>query len=411
MNKIAEYLSRFQNPVSFGAGVKRLYLLLFLSLAALAPLFSLDFGINGALNTGVRSTVPYNSQQYDFETFLQNNLNISFASGDNQKMIFQLISAGSLFGNGDAQISTALNQLYFQSPLFDFSAIYIGKKIVNIGASRHFSVFNRLDPVSAKTMGSSETGSGIIEYDLFLSNLINFQSVMYYNAVDALADSHNKINPEDFGFLIKYDLSLYPLDFSLLLFFEQVKYLPVGTALSYQIGNTILYVDYFFKPYHEKVQLYGPYSVSFFDNSLFVGGIKYLNTPWALSFEYFYNGDSFSTHEIDEYKNKIENMVMAANDISVNNWTRHNLFFSISVNPLVNLNPNVLIGLSFLANSPSFILVDYMGFAVQPYIEYSFSQSITMNLSARFWAGGSNSLNRLNALEKMRISLGLEFMY
>jgi hypothetical protein len=270
--------------------MKKLFTVLLLSCFICINLFSLDFNISGEFGAYVINA--FEDAEYEAtSTQIQNDLNFSIFSENNSRLVMQLLAGAKLFSVNNF-VSTDINQLFIQFPVKDFSVFYIGKKVVNLGFSRKFSLFNRVNPETINNLSSSFTGSGIIEFDAFYNDFLNFQTLLYYGDFNR-TDTPNTFSFEKLNGLVKYDLYHYPFTFSALLYAEGFKDFPFGFSCSFQLFNGIFYLDYLYS------------------SSLLFGLRHSLPGAVVLNYEYLYNGDNFSD----------------------NNLSKHNMFLSLTCNP------------------------------------------------------------------------------
>jgi len=297
-------------------------------------LFSLDFNISGEFDAYVINAFE-DAEYKSTSTQIQNDLNFSIFSENNSRLVMQLIADAELFSVSNS-FSADINQLFVQFPVRDFSVFYIGKKVVNLGFTRKFSLFNRINPVTLNNFSSSFTGSGIIEFDAFFNDYLNFQTLLYYGDFDR-TDSPDKFSFENLNGMAKYDLYHNPFTFSALLYAEGFEDLLFGLSCSYQLFDGIFYLDYLYK-------------------SSLVFGLCY-SLPWAVSlnYEYFYNGG---------------------------NSSKHNMFLSLNWNP--SFLPSLTIGSQFQVSAPSFTDTENRSLIISPYVGYSFYQNLSGGLSMKF---------------------------
>jgi hypothetical protein len=279
----------------------------------------------------------------------------------------QFLTGAKLFSVNNS-VSTDINQLFIQFPVKDFSVFYIGKKVVNLGFSRKFSLFNRINHETINNFSSSFTGSGIIEFDAFYNDFLNFQTLLYYGDFNR-ADTPDTFSFENLNGLVKYDFYHYPFTFSTLLYAEGFRDFPFGLSCSFQLFNGIFYLDYLYK-------------------SSLLFGLRY-SLPGAvvLNCEYLYNGNNFST----------------------NNLSKHNMFLSLTWNP--SFLPSLTIGSQFQLWVSSFIDTEYIGLVFSPYMGYSFNQNLSGGLSMRFPIGEPSRLSMLAIRRQTEVMLELGFRY
>jgi hypothetical protein len=279
----------------------------------------------------------------------------------------QLLTGAQLFSANNF-VSTDINQLFIQFPVKDFSVFYIGKKVVNLGFSRKFSLFNRVNPETINNFSSSFTGSGIIEFDAFYNDFLNFQTLLYYGDFNRI-DSSDAFGFENLNGLVKYDLYHYPFTISALLYAEGFKDFPFGLSFSFQLFNGIFYLDYLYK-------------------SSLLFGLRYgLPGAVTLNYEYLYNGNNFSN----------------------NNLSKHNMFLSIMWNS--SFLPSLTIGSQFQLWASSFVDTEYIALVFSPYIGYSFYQNLSGGLSVRFPIGEPSGLSMLGIRRQTEVTLELRFRY
>ena len=341
--------------------MKKLFNVLSLSCFVCFNLFSLDFSISGEF--GVYAINAFEDAEYNStSTQIQNDLNFSIFSENNSRLTMQLLTGAKLF-SANNYISTDMNQLFIQFPAKDFSVFYVGKKVVNLGFSRKFSLFNRVNPETINNFSSSFTGSGIIEFDAFFSDFLNFQTLLYYGDFNR-TDTPDTFSFENLNGLVKYDLYHYPLTFSALLYAERFRDFPFGLSCSFQLFNGIFYLDYLY-------------------SSSLLFGLRY-SLPGAvvLNYEYLYNG---------------------------NNLSKHNMFLSLVWN--LSFLPALTIGSQFQLWASSFIDAEYIGLVFSPYMGYSFYQNLSGGLSVRFPIGEPSGLSMLAIRRQTEVTLELRFRY
>jgi hypothetical protein len=337
--------------------MKKLFNVLLLSCFLCFSLFSLDFNISGEFNANAISA--FENTEYDSTyTQIQNDLNFSIFSENNSRLIMQLLSAAQLFSANNS-FSTIINQLFIQLPVKDFSVFYIGKKVINLGFTRKFSLFNRINPVTLNNFSSSFTGTGIIEFDAFFNDFLNFQTIMYYGDFNAAASTET-FDIKNLNGLLKYDLYHYPFTLSALLYAEGFTNFLYGFSGSFQLFNGIFYLDYLYN--------------SFAKNSSLVFGLRY-NMPWAvaLNYEYFYNGSGLSADD--------------------SNWLKHNMFLSLMWNP--SFLSSMTLGSQFQLFTNSFSDTKNMGLVFTPYMGYSFYQNLSGGLSMSFPIAGASGSSEI----------------
>jgi hypothetical protein len=338
--------------------MKRLFNVLSLSCFICFNLFSLDFNISGEFNANAINAFE-NAEYSSTSTLIQNDLNFSIFSENNGRLTMQLLSSAQLFSDNNS-FSTNINQLFIQFPVKDFSVFYIGKKVVNLGFSRKFSLFNRINPVTINNFSSSFTGTGIIEFDAFFNDFLNFQTLLYYGDFNRTV-SIETFSPENLNGLVKYDLYYYPFTFSVLLYAEGFRDFLYGLSGSCQLFDVIFYLDYLYKPYNGRktADTETVTADSFANNSSLLFGLRYnLSGAVALNYEYLYNGSE------------------------VNNWPKHNMFLSLMWNS--SFFPSLIIGSQFQLSASSFIDTKDVDLVFSPYISYSFNQNLSGGLSMRF---------------------------
>jgi hypothetical protein len=333
----------------------------------------------------------FENAEYDStSTLIQNDLNFSIFSENNSRLTMQLLSAAQLFSDNNS-FSTNINQLFMQFPVKDFSVFYIGRKVVNLWFARRFSLFNRINPVTLNNFSSSFTGTGIIEFDAFFNDFLNFQTLLYYGDFNRTV-STDTFSPENLNGLLKYDLYHYPFTFSALFYAEGFMDFLYGLSGSYQLFDVIFYLDYLYKPYNERITADTENIItdSFTNNSSLVFGFRYnFHGAVALNYEYFYNGSWSSTDD--------------------NNWSKHNMFLSLMWNP--SFLPPLALGSQFQLLAPSFIDTEYMGLVFTPYISYSFYQNLSGGLSMRFPIGGPCGFFKPVTGRQTEVMLELKFRY
>jgi len=346
--------------------MKKLFTVLSLFCFVCLNLFPVDFNISGEFGAHVINAFE-NSEYNSTSTRIQNDLNFSIYSENNSRLTMQLVTGAQLFSSNDYAL-TYMNQLFIQFPVKDFSVFSIGKKIVNLGFSRKFSLFNRVNPETINNLSSSYTGSGIIEFDAFYNDFLNFQTLLYYGDFNR-KDSSDTFSFKNLNGLVKYDLYHYPFTFSALLYAEGFRDLFYGLSCSFQLFNGIFYLDYLYK-------------------SSILFGIRY-SLPGAvtLNYEYLYNGNNFSN----------------------NNLSKHNMFLSLMWNP--SFLPSLTIGSQFQLWASSFVDTEYIALVFSPYMGYSFYQNLSGGLSMRFPIGEPSSLSMLGIRRQTDIMLELRLSY
>ena len=346
--------------------MKKFFTVLSLSCFVCFNLLSLDFNISGEFGAYIINAfedMEYNGTSTQF----QNDLNFSIFSENNSRLAMQLLTGAKLFSANNSVLAD-MNQLFIQFPVKDFSVFYIGKKVVNLGFSRKFSLFNRINPETINALSSSFAGSGIIEFDAFYNDFLNFQTLLYYGDFNR-TDTPDTFSFENLSGLLKYDLYHYPFTFSALLYAEGFRDFPFGLSCSFQLFNGIFYLDYLYSS-----------SVLF--------GARY-NLPGAvtLNYEYLYNGNNFSN----------------------NNLSKHNMFLALTWNPSFFLP--LTIGSQFQLWASSFIDAEYVGLVFSPYMGYSFYQNLSGGLSVRFPIGEPSGLSVLGIRRQTDVMLELRLRY
>ena len=341
--------------------MKKLFTVLSLSCFICINLFSLDFNISGEFGAYIINAFE-DTEFSGTSTQFQNDLNFSIYSENNSRLVMQLLTGAKLFSINNS-VSADINQLFIQFPVKDFSVFYIGKKVVNLGFSRKFSLFNRINPETINALSSSFAGSGIIEFDAFCNDFLNFQTLLYYGDFNR-TDAPDTFSFENLNGLLKYDLYHYPFTFSALLYAEGFRDFPFGLSCSFQLFNGIFYLDYLYK-------------------SSILFGLRY-SLPGAvtLDYEYLYNG---------------------------NNFSKHNMFLSLVWNP--SFLPPLTIGTQFQLWASSFIDAEYMGLVFSPYVGYSFYQNLGGGLSMRFPIGELSGLSIPGIRRQTEVMLELRFRY
>ena len=386
--------------------MKRLFLVLTLFCLACFNIFSLDFNIAGEFDAYGISAFE-NADHQSTSTLIQNDLNFVVFSENNSRFSLQLVSLAQLFSANNA-VTNNVNQLFIQFPVMDSGVFYVGKKVVNLGLSRKYSLFNRINPVTLGSFSSSVNGTGIIEFDAFFNDLLNFQALLYYG------DFSRTSTTDTFSFgnlngLLKYDLYHYPMTLSALLYAEGFRDFLYGLSGSWQLFKGIFYLDYLYKPYNDRRAAGTLIADSFANNSSLLFGLRYyIIGGVALNYEYLYNGNGFSSGELDDYLST-GNFQSISGYFNVNNWARHNMFLSAMWNP--PFLQSMSVGSQFQLLAPTFVDTEYIGFIFSPYASYSFSQNIGAFLSMRFPFGGELSYFDFSNRKQVEVMLELSFRY
>jgi hypothetical protein len=201
------------------------------------------------------------------------------------------------------------------------------------------------------------------------------------------------------------------MTFSALLYAEGFTDFLYGLSFSYQLFNGILYLDYLYKPYNDMNRAFSnsPVPDSFPNNSALLLGLRYsFASGILLSFEYLYNGNGFSTVELDDFILS-GNASFSTGYFNANNWAKHNMHLSLMWNP--SFLSSMTVGCQLQLLAPAFTASEYMGLMVSPYFGYSFSQYLSVGLSMRFPVGGAMGYFELAERKQVEAALEVKFKY